>query len=149
MTTSELQVYLHENMPATEAMGVTVESVDADSVTLRAPFEPNRNHRGTLYGGSLVSVAIAAGWATVFLGLRHGDIRARLVIQRANMEYIAPGNNFFFASATGLEAAAWESFQATLARRGRSRLSLSVNVCSDGVLIATLDAAFVALSTDR
>lgn len=148
MTPSALEAYLHENLPQTEAMGVRVVSAGVDGVTLEAPFEPNRNHRGTLFGGSLASVAIAAGWSVVMLGLRQESLHARTVIQRAQIEYFAPGKDFFQAVAAAPDPVAWQVFCRTFARRGRARLNLSVNVTAGGIRIAALTAAFVALTGD-
>jgi thioesterase domain-containing protein len=62
MTPIELERYLHEHIPLSHAMRVGVVTVDAGTVVLRAPLEPNINHRETVFGGSASALAILAAW---------------------------------------------------------------------------------------
>ena len=45
--------FLHEQIPLTKAMEVTLESYDGSQLVVTAPLEPNYNHLGTAFGGSL------------------------------------------------------------------------------------------------
>ena len=63
MNAIDLERYLHEHIPLSKAMQVSVVSVDTDGVTLRAPLAPNINHQDTVFGGSASAVAILAGWS--------------------------------------------------------------------------------------
>ena len=148
MLESELERYLREEIPLSRAMGVRVAALDAQSVTLQAPLKPNINHHDTVFGGSAAALAILAGWALLHARLQDERIAARLVIQRSSLEYERPIASDFSVRAWLESATAWEAFTATLARRGRARISV----------IATLEGAlesaggftgqFVAL-TDR
>ena len=60
MDTKSLENYLHEHIPLSKAMGVTVRSVSGEAVTLAAPLAPNINHRETVFGGSASALAILA-----------------------------------------------------------------------------------------
>jgi len=50
MSPAELESYLHEHIPLSKAMAVSVAEASVDSVTVSAPLEPNINHRATVFG---------------------------------------------------------------------------------------------------
>ena len=51
---SELEKYLHEEIPLSKAMAVSVTHASADRVELSAPLGPNINHRDTVFSSSCV-----------------------------------------------------------------------------------------------
>lgn len=63
MSPGKLQQYLHDHIPLSKAMQITVERISPESVTLSAPLAPNINHRDTLFGGSASTAAILAAWS--------------------------------------------------------------------------------------
>src|SRR5882762_1797906 len=90
MNAIDLERYLHEHIPLSKAMQVSVVSVQTDGVTLRAPLAPNINHRDTVFGGSASAVAILAAWSLLHVRLRAQGLASRLVIQRNTMDYALP-----------------------------------------------------------
>jgi thioesterase domain-containing protein len=60
MELAELERYLHQHIPLSEAMQVSVVEVHPEHVVLSAPLAPNINHRETVFGGSASAVAILA-----------------------------------------------------------------------------------------
>src|SRR5690348_6074200 len=87
MSPDELERYLHEHIPLSKAMQVSVRSINEAAVVLEAPLEPNINHRETVFGGSAASIATLAAWSLLHTRLRREGIATRLVIQRNTMEY--------------------------------------------------------------
>ena len=65
MTPKTLQAFLHRHIPATAALGLEVVASDEEKTVLSAPHAPNRNHKNTVFGGSIALVATACGWAAV------------------------------------------------------------------------------------
>ena len=63
MTARELQAFLHANIPATAALSLSVVDITPDSLILSAPHAPNRNHKNTVFGGSIALAATVGGWA--------------------------------------------------------------------------------------
>ena len=53
MLRKALQKVLNEEIPLTNAIGISVESCDSLSLTLAAPLHKNINHKRTAFGGSL------------------------------------------------------------------------------------------------
>ncbi len=133
MTLDEITSYRHEQIPMTRSLGVRVEHYDGTSVRLAAPLEPNSNHHDTAFGGSLSSLAILSGWVLVHLQLRERGIASGLVIQRSAMEFEAPVDGDFTATAVLPPAAAWNRFLATLSRHRAARVTVSSTVaCPSG-----------------
>ncbi|MGK7937166.1 MAG: YiiD C-terminal domain-containing protein [Xenococcaceae cyanobacterium] len=57
--------YLHEHIPISQVMAVSVDSLDESRVILSAPLAPNINHRNTAFGGSISTLAILSAWTFV------------------------------------------------------------------------------------
>jgi thioesterase domain-containing protein len=137
-----VEAYLHEHIPISAAMGITVTAASPVEVALSAPLEPNVNHRSTVFGGSCASVAILAAWTLVHL---HVGGPARVVIQHGAMDYLLPIRGPFTATCQVADAAAWDRFDRTLARRGRARIELDATVSSEGRSVAVFRGTYVAI----
>lgn len=61
MTPQELTDHVHTLIPIAAAMGVKVVEVGDGTATIELPAEPNGNHFGALYAGSLFTVAELLG----------------------------------------------------------------------------------------
>ena len=86
----ETERYLHEKIPLSKSMQVSVVSVDGTGVLLSAPLAPNLNHRGTVFGGSASALGMIACWTLIHLRLRGLPFETALVIRRNSVEYFAP-----------------------------------------------------------
>jgi len=137
--------YLHDNIPLTAAMDVAVSFYDGRRVKLRAPFAPNINHRHTVFGGSIATIGILAGWFVLHERLAREKAGARLVIQKSTVDYLRPGVGEFSADCE-LDEEQVAPFLATLARHGKARLTLTANIEAAGTLIATHQGLYVALA---
>lgn len=144
---SDLQAYLHTHIPLSAAMQVSVVSVSPEAVTLAAPLVPNINHRSTAFGGSVSTLAILSAWSLINLRLKAEGLETRLVIQSNRMDYDAPVESDFTATATLADAADWPLFMKMLLRRGRARIVVqSVVRCGD-VVGGRFEGEFVAFLT--
>ena len=85
VTPRDLEVYLHEHIPLSQAMQVSVVEASPDRVVLRAPLAPNINHRDTVFGGSSASLAMLASWLLLLVRLESEGLECRLVVQRGTM----------------------------------------------------------------
>jgi thioesterase domain-containing protein len=141
----DLERYLHEHIPLSKAMQVSVVSIQTDGVTLRAPLAPNINHRGTVFGGSASALAILAGWSLLHTRLEGAGLSSRLVVQRNTVNYDLPIAGPFTARSFIQTPAAWESFMLMLRRKGRARLTISCILDYDGQRAGRFEGEFVAL----
>ncbi len=145
MQPKDLEQYLHEHIPLSRAMQVSVVKVAVDSVTLAAPIEPNINHRGTAFGGSISAVAILAAWSLLHTRLSAEGVTCRLVIQRNSIDYLKPVEADFTATSLPPDAADWLTFTRTLGRKGVGRVTVRCVLECAGETVAHLKGEFVAL----
>ncbi len=145
MLSAELEQYLHEHIPLSKAMVVSVVSVEHSAVVLLAPLAPNINHRDTAFGGSASALAILAAWSLLQTRLRAQDIASRLVIQRNTMEYEQPILGEFTAHSTLEQPAHWQQFTRMLARKGKARITVSSVLQHAGQVVGRFTGEFVAL----
>lgn len=144
MSVAELEAYLHEHIPLSQAMQATVVAIDENAVVLRAPLGPNINHRQTAFGGSVSALAILAAWSALHVRCQAAGFDVRLVIQRNTMEYERPIQGEFTARAH-IDESDWRRFARLLARRGKARIAIASVLESEGRTVGRLSGDFVAL----
>ena len=142
----DVERYLHDHIPITKAMFITVVRADTSGVELAAPLAPNINHRSTVFGGSAISVAILAAWTLVHLWTLELDRlgRHRVVISRTAMDYLAPIQGDFSVSCTP-PADTFDRFTRALERRRRGAVDLTARVTADGLDAASFSGSYVAM----
>lgn len=139
----ETERYLHDQIPITRAMGVRVETFDAERLVLTAPLETNHNHLGTAFGGSLGAIATLTGYALLWLEL--GDRDSHIVIKSSSIQYRHPVRGDIRAVCRRLDAASLDRFKAKFARTGKAGLRIEVAIEEDGRVCVDFEGVFVAL----
>lgn len=145
MSPAELQRYLHDHIPLSQAMQAAAVAVSTESVLLGAPLAPNINHRETVFGGSASALAILAAWSLLHVRLLAEGVPSRLVIQRNTMEYEQPIQGEFFARSALEDPAQWPMFLRMLQRKGKARASVVSVLEHQGQVVGRLIGEFVAL----
>jgi thioesterase domain-containing protein len=143
--TTDLEAYLHSNIPLSAAMGVQVKVATPQRVLLFAPLGPNINHHRTVFGGSGVVLATLSAWTLLHLRLSQEHFDAQLVIQRSSMEYERPIAGDFEAVCGLADESAWQRFRLTLERRGRARLTLNAQLLHASHDMGSFVGDFVAM----
>jgi len=147
-TPSEIERFIHEHIPLSRTIQVSVVSIADDIVVLEAPLAPNINHRGTVFGGSASALAILAAWSLLYAHLKAEDATTALAIQRNAMEYLEPVRGAFQACATLREDADWSAFKRMHARRGKLRIAIMAQLKCDGRIVGRFSGDFVALNAE-
>src|SRR5690606_34800946 len=106
---------------------------------------PNINHRNTIFGGSVATLAILSGWTLLHTRLRAASCACGIVIQRNSMEYLRPLHGEFEAFCATPEPDRWERFISGLLRRGRARIIMHAEIFGDGELAGRFEGAYVAI----
>jgi thioesterase domain-containing protein len=140
----DLESYLHDHIPLSHAMAVSVVEASLQRVVLSAPLAPNINHRDTVFGGSASAVAILAAWSMLHVRLSAEGLGSRLVIQRNTMDYLAPMAGAFTAVAQEPSEQAWQSFTRMLRRKGIARIVQTSVLHHQGQPAGQLQGEFVA-----
>lgn len=144
-TTTELEAYLHSNIPLSAAMGVQVKIATPQRVLLFAPLGPNINHHRTVFGGSGVVLATLSAWTLLHIRLVQDHRDAQLVIQRSAMEYERPISGDFEAQCGFTDERAWQKFRTMLDRRGRARMTLKAQLLHASNEMGSFVGDFVAM----
>jgi thioesterase domain-containing protein len=139
-----IEQYLHEHIPLSKAMAVSVTSIDP-GVILSAPLQPNINHRSTVFGGSISAVSILSAWTLVHVRLQILAIPCQIVIQSSNIDYTKPIETDFQVHCLAPTDRDWERFIATIARRGKGRILLAAEVYCLGLLSGKFQGEYVAI----
>lgn len=144
MEAPELEKYLHEQIPTSRALGISVKSSDHERVELMAPLAVNLNHKKTAFGGSISVIAILSGWSLVFLRLQ--GFRNEIVIQESTISYLKPVTDDFFAISTYEESVAWKRFARSFHGHGKGRIMVVSKLFCNGELAATHRGTYVAIN---
>ena len=122
------QKRIHEMIPLTQALGIRLESFDGHGLLVSAPLQPNHNHQGTGFGGSVYSVAVVSAWGLVELVLADLGLQGNVVIQVGEIEHLEPVNSDFYALCRLPGGEVPDRFRKSLARHGKARISLIAEV---------------------
>lgn len=142
---ADLTALLHQEIPLSAYMQVSVAQLDAESIRLVAPFEPNRNIHGTGFAGSLYTLCVLTGWGLVTAWLKAQGLQASVVAHKAQIEYKSPVRGELEAQCVLPGEAEMAVFAQRLAARGKARLPLLVRL-GEAVLF---QADFIALREEN
>jgi len=126
-----LEDLLHHDIPLTRAMQLTVHSWADHQLRLAMPLAPNVNHTGTMFGGSLYSLSVLAGWGWLTLRLREAGITdGHIVIKGGQIDYPLPVEGDAVAVCAAPSEADWQKFEKLYRRHGRARLYLDIRIAN-------------------
>jgi thioesterase domain-containing protein len=143
---AELEADLHDHIPLTRAMQVRVLAITADSVHLGAPLAANINHHGTVFGGSLATLATLASWSLAHLKLRQAGIDCSLVVGAIHMDYLAPAEGDVLARSSLAQPDDWPHVLETFTRKGKARIPVMAEIDYGGRCVARFKGDFAALA---
>lgn len=139
-----LRAKLRRDMPITRALGLRVVGNEGGGLVLSSPLEPNINHKGTAFAGSLNATATLAGWGTIWLALREHGIRSHVVIQDSTVHYVRPVTGDFTARCRPPSVSAVERLVKAVTSKGRGRIALDVTVADASGDAVRFHGRFVA-----
>lgn len=140
----DLEKYLHEQIPASLALGISVKDCSKDQIELMAPLSANLNHKNTAFGGSISVIAILAGWALVFLRLQ--GMQIEIVIQDSAISYLQAVKSDFSAISNYNESLQWSRLIPALKRHGKGRVLIQSDVYCNGEIVAQHSGSYVAIN---
>ena len=139
----QIQELLHSKIPITRAIGVRVEHYDGQRLILSAPLEPNVNHLGTAFGGSLNALAVLSGYGLLWLELQ--DTQCHIVIRESSISYERPVCGEIRAVCVRPEAEALAEFKKKFHQKGKARIALAATIEDQGIIAVRFQGIFVAL----
>jgi thioesterase domain-containing protein len=125
MAPAELEKFLHEKIPLTQAMGVRVIETGPRRLVLEAPLAPNVNHLGSVFGGALHTLPTLACYAALWTLLVENGVDGHVVVKTSHASYRQPVRGTFRASCLRPPPGLAESFINELRRFKKARMELS------------------------
>ena len=146
MDKESLEEYLHEHIPLSKAMQLSVIEANPNKVVLSAPLLPNINHIGTAFGGSESAAAILAAWSLLHVRLDSTGIPCTIIIQRHSIDYEQPVPKDFTAQAHLTKPEDWERFIRMFQTHGKARINISSIIECDSQQAASFEGDFIAIN---
>lgn len=86
----ELQDTWTDTIPITEHMGIKLHRYSGNTLETRASLNKNINIHGTMFAGSIFSLATLTGWGLLFLQLKERQLSGDIVLGDGNIHYHKP-----------------------------------------------------------
>ncbi|EKQ50139.1 MULTISPECIES: YiiD C-terminal domain-containing protein [unclassified Clostridium] len=143
MNKYEFEEFIHDKIPITKAMGVSVVEFTPSKVRILAKLEPNINHKQTAFGGSINTLMTICGWAMTFINIKEIDPDVHIVIKKSNINYLAPIREDFIAECELRNEETKKEFLEAYARHKKSRLNLKVYIKDEKTIFAEYEGQYV------
>lgn len=124
MSARDLAAFLHAQIPLTAAMGLRVVETGPERLVLEAPLEPNRNHLGTAFGGSLHALPTLACYGALWTLLREAGLEGHVVVKSSHARYLQPVTGPIRAACVRPAPERAAEFLADLRRHRKARMEL-------------------------
>lgn len=85
-----LQDTWHDTIPISEQMGIKLYQYSGRTLETRASLNKNINLHGTMFAGSIFSLATLTGWGMIFLQLKEKGLEGEIVLGDGNIHYHKP-----------------------------------------------------------
>ena len=145
MLAIELEQLLKKEIPITNAINISVESLSQQEITISAPIMENKNVHNTAFAGSVFTIATLAGWSLLTNYLQENSINASVVMAEGSIKYKRPINGDIQAHCEMPSSKIIEEFTQRFKLKGRARMDLQINLIEDGSNKAQLTGQFAAI----
>ena len=125
-------------------MGLRVVSNDEGGFAVEAPVALNSNHLHTAFGGSINAVATLAAYGLLWLELH--DPAVHVVVAESSIKFLRLVRTTIRAVCQRPSAAGWKAFETKFAEKGKTRITLRVDVIEEEEVAAEFEGVFVARS---
>jgi thioesterase domain-containing protein len=85
-----LQNTWHDTIPISEQMGIKLHQYTGRTLETRASLNKNINLHGTMFAGSIFSLATLTGWGMIYLQLKEKGLEGEIVLGDGNIHYHKP-----------------------------------------------------------
>lgn len=143
---ADLQNIWHQQIPITQLMGIRVYQYTGTRFETRAALNPNMNLHGTMFAGSIYSLATLTGWGLVHLMMKERKVDGSLVLADANIHYHKPVTELPRAIAHFNNIKG--DFR-PLNKGQKARISVQVEVMDDETRVAKFVGQYVVIPNDE
>lgn len=142
----ELQTTWHDTIPISEHMGIVLHQYSGKTLEARASLNKNINLHGTMFAGSIYSLATLTGWGMIFLQLKEKSLAGEIVLGDGKIHYHKP------VTAQPRAICNIESFSGSfqyLERGKKCRLEVRVNIKDGEVAVAEFHGVYWIIPPER
>ena len=149
MNPQELENYLRQQIPLTQALDVKVVRAESDSCEVLAPLNPNRNHLGTAFGGSLNSILLLACYTWLFNLLKKQGFDEHIVLKSSEIKYLLPVQEDIRAICKSPREQDLHKFLSAYKKKRRARIRLTATISVKEGTACELTGEFVTLGGEK
>jgi thioesterase domain-containing protein len=143
MKKNEFQVFIEKKIPLLKKMGAKIEVIGADKTVLSAPYAPNINHLGTVFGGSIVSLQAVASWVWFLSLLDKHNLTGELVAKSVSTKFILPVRSDFKVVTHGVSKTQVGRIVKALKEKKKTRATIMAKVICKNKVCAEFSGQFV------
>ena len=145
MTSFEFQQHAEKMFPLVPHMGMKVKAFLGHNCILTGTWAENKNHVGTVFGGSLYCFAALSSYGLIWAVLsERGMMTKNIVISEGHIRYLSPVKGDFEVSCLAPSLLQLEEFFQALTRKGKARLPLTAEVIWNEKVCAVFQGSYVA-----
>lgn len=142
MNEIEVQEYLYEKIPLTKLMGISINEFSNEKIELKTPLEINKNHKGTAFGGSLVTVLTTNCWLMAFKHFKDISPQCHIVIGKSEIEYKKPVTKDFLSTCKIINFEELEKSKEFFQKKGKTKINLDATIEENGVICVVFSGVF-------
>ena len=123
-TITRLEKLITLQIPVTRHLHFRVLVDNNHLPVLEVPLQPNINHLGTAFGGSLSMLCTIEGWACMYLLLQQHELMADILIQKSEMNFLSQVEDDFKVTSIHPSQTELDVFIRTFHRFGKARIPI-------------------------
>lgn len=138
----ELQQTWNKQIPIAQLMGIKIHQYTGVEFEVRAALNANINLHGTMFAGSIYSMATLAGWGMVHLQLKEANTYGEIVLAKGEIKYFKPITSVPRAL---VSINSVDGDFSGLAKGKPARLGVKVELFSDTELVGEFEGKYAIL----
>lgn len=143
---SELQATWHDEIPISETMGIRISQYTGREFETQALLSRNINVHGTMFAGSIYSLATLTCWGLLHLQLRERQLEGAVVLADGQIKYRKPVSSEPVAVA---KLSDMNGDLAVLKEGSNARVSLKSQIFDGSTAVAEFTGQFVVLAPNK
>ncbi|WP_170115107.1 YiiD C-terminal domain-containing protein [Pleionea mediterranea] len=133
---------IHQDIPATKLLGITIQSLSEQAIQVTAPLEQNINGHQTAFAGSIYTLGITSGWTLISAFLKSNNIKASVVAGQADISYKRPIAGDLIANCQFDNQSPLINWQQSWSLNKSAKQPLIIEVSHDAIVSAKITATF-------
>ncbi len=138
---TELKNTWHQTIPAAKAQQITPVYYDQTQFFVTADRTATKNLHNTIFAGSIYTLATLTGWGWVYMLLKQHNLKADIVLGKADIKYTKP----LTGEPVAYTKAEFTSGDIALINSAKTaKISIKVHVCDGDSTAAVFNGVFFA-----